>query len=195
MTEQQLYIDGTQMDLSNDTDVVLDIKSNLFRDVTKMAANNTYTINLPKTAHNLSVLEHSDKPKASTRYPYTFHTARYFRNGLEVIPNGRLTVLSIADTIEVVIYWGIFPAFTALQEKDLKLKDLKTDVRLPFERKNTIDTYEDAVKRGYFYAAYNYKQLQYFENDWQGRDRTIGDNNSLTYELNYGKVATGTEVG
>lgn len=195
MTEQQLYIDGTQMDLSNETDVVLDIKSNLFRDVTKMAANNTYTINLPKTAHNLSVLEHSDKPKASTRYPYSFHTARYFRNGLEVIPNGRLTVLSIADTIEVVIYWGIFPAFTALQEKDLKLKDLKTDVRLPFERKNTIDTYEDAVKRGYFYSAYNYKQLQYFENDWQGMDRTIGDNNSITYELNYGKVATGTEVG
>lgn len=195
MTEQKLYIDGTQMDLSDGTDVVLDIKSNLFRDVTKMVANNTYTINLPKTAHNLSVLEHSDKPKASTRYPYSFHTARYFRNGLEVIPNGRLTVLSIADTIEVVIYWGIFPAFTALQDKDMKLNGLKTDARLPFERKNTIDTYEDAVARGYFYASYNYKQLQYFENDWQGRDRLVGSNDAVTYELVYGKVATGTEVG
>ena len=36
MIDQQLYIDGVLMDLPENTDVVLDIKSNLFRDITKM---------------------------------------------------------------------------------------------------------------------------------------------------------------
>ena len=44
MIDQQLYIDGVLMDLPENTDVVIDIKSNLFRDVTKMTSNYTYTI-------------------------------------------------------------------------------------------------------------------------------------------------------
>jgi hypothetical protein len=48
MTDQQLYIDGILMDMSEETAITLDIKSNLFRDITKMTANTTYTINLPK---------------------------------------------------------------------------------------------------------------------------------------------------
>ena len=60
MIDQRLYIDGVLMDLSESTDVVLDIKSNLFRDVTKMTSNYTYTILLPRTVHNLSVLLQAD---------------------------------------------------------------------------------------------------------------------------------------
>lgn len=69
MTDQQLYIDGVLMDLPESTDVVLDIKSNLFRDVTKMTSNYTYTIQLPRTVHNLSVLQQADRPKSGSRYP------------------------------------------------------------------------------------------------------------------------------
>ena len=39
--EQRLYIDGVLMDLGDDVEITLDIKSNLFRDVTKITANNT----------------------------------------------------------------------------------------------------------------------------------------------------------
>ena len=73
MTDQQLYIDGVLMDLPESTDVVLDIKSNLFRDVTKMTSNYTYTIQLPRTVHNLSVLQQADRPKSGSRYPFIFH--------------------------------------------------------------------------------------------------------------------------
>ena len=66
MIDQQLYIDGVLMDLPENTDVVLDIKSNLFRDVTKMTSNYTYTIQLPLTVHNLSVLQQADRPKSGT---------------------------------------------------------------------------------------------------------------------------------
>ena len=41
MTDQQLYIDGVLMDMSEESAITLDIKSNLFRDITKMTANTT----------------------------------------------------------------------------------------------------------------------------------------------------------
>ena len=78
MIDQQLYIDGVLMDLPENTDVVLDIKSNLFRDVTKMTSNYTYTIQLPRTVHNLSVLQQADRPKSGSRYPYIFRLRSCF---------------------------------------------------------------------------------------------------------------------
>ena len=73
MIDQQLYIDGVLMDLPENTDVVLDIKSNLFRDVTKMTSNYTYTIQLPRTVHNLAVLQKADRPKNGSRHHYILH--------------------------------------------------------------------------------------------------------------------------
>lgn len=35
-----------------------------------MTANTTYTINLPKTAHNMAVMEFAGKPSTSSKYPY-----------------------------------------------------------------------------------------------------------------------------
>ena len=107
------------MDLPESTDVVLDIKSNLFRDVTKVTSNYTYTIQLPRTVHNLSVLQQADRPKSGSRYPYIFHKCSYFRGGVQIIKDGRLNVLSIEESIEVSIYWGIMPAFTKLLELSL----------------------------------------------------------------------------
>ena len=78
MMEQQLYIDGVLMDLSEDTSITLDIKSNLFRDVTKMTSNHTYTIQLPRTVHNLSVLQQADRPKSGSRYPFYFPPVQLF---------------------------------------------------------------------------------------------------------------------
>lgn len=193
--DQQLYIDGILMDLGDDTEVTLDIKSNLFRDVSKMASNSTYTINLPKTAHNMAVLEFSGKPHTSTQYPFVFHSARYFRNGLEIIHNGRASVLSVSDTIEISIYFGLFPALTSLQSSELKLNELNCTKYLEFLRNNTIDTYENALKEGVFYATYDTAQVEDYNEDWVGYDTNQGSNSNETYELVEGKIRTGTSTG
>ena len=151
-TDQQLYIDGVLMDMGEDSEITLDIKSNLFRDITKMTSNTTYTINLPKTAHNMAVLEFSSKPSTSSQYPYIFHTARYFRNGLEIIHGGRASVLSVKETIEISIYWGLFQALTTLQSSDLKLNELDCTKYVKFYRVNAADTYDKAISEGVFYA-------------------------------------------
>ena len=195
MTDQQLYIDGILMDMSEDSAITLDIKSNLFRDITKMTANTTYTINLPKTAHNMAVLEFAGKPSTSSKYPYIFHTARYFRNGLEIIHSGRASVLSVKETIEISIYWGLFQALTTLQSSDLKLNELNCTKYLRFTKNNSPYTYEKAIADGVFYGRYETAVAKTSSDEWYGYDRNVGGNSDATYSLVEGKIRTGTEIG
>lgn len=195
MTDQQLYIDGVLMDMSEDSAITLDIKSNLFRDITKMTANTTYTINLPKTAHNMAVLEFAGKPSTSSKYPYIFHTARYFRNGLEIIHSGRASVLSVKETIEISIYWGLFQALATLQSSDLKLNELNCTKHLRFAKSNSYDTYEKAIADGVFYGRYETAVAKTSSYEWMGFDQNVGGNSDTTYSLVEGKIRTGTEIG
>lgn len=195
MTDQQLYIDGVLMDMSEESAITLDIKSNLFRDITKMTANTTYTINLPKTAHNMAVLQFAGKPSTSSKYPYIFHTARYFRNGLEIIRSGRASVLSVKETIEISIYWGLFQALETLQSSDLKLNELNCTKYMRFNRSNSYDAYEKAISEGVFYGSYDTAAVKTSSDEWQGYDRNVGGNSDTTYSLVDGKIRTGTAVG
>ena len=195
MTDQQLYIDGVLMDMSEESAITLDIKSNLFRDITKMTANTTYTINLPKTAHNMAVLEFAGKPSTSSKYPYIFHTARYFRNGLEIIHSGRASVLSVKETIEISIYWGLFQALATLQSSDLKLNELNCTKYLRFTKNNSYDTYEKAIADGVFYGRYETAVAKTSSDEWMGFDQNVGGNSDTTYSLVEGKIRTGTEIG
>lgn len=195
MTDQQLYIDGVLMDMSEESAITLDIKSNLFRDITKMTANTTYTINLPKTAHNMAVLEFAGKPSTSSKYPYIFHTARYFRNGLEIIHSGRASVLSVKETIEISIYWGLFQALATLQSSDLKLNELNCTKHLRFAKSNSYDTYEKAIADGVFYGRYETAVAKTSSDEWIGFDQNVGGNSDTTYSLVEGKIRTGTEIG
>ena len=81
MIDQRLYIDGVLMDLSESTDVVLDIKSNLFRDVTKMTSNYTYTIQGRTIERN----EHRGKHRSLNLLGYnaSVHEATGERNETE----------------------------------------------------------------------------------------------------------------
>ena len=194
MTDQQLYIDGILMDMSEDSAITLDIKSNLFRDITKMTANTTYTINLPKTAHNMAVLEFAGKPSTSSKYPYIFHTARYFRNGLEIIHSGRASVLSVKETIEISIYWGLFQALVTLQSSDLKLNELNCTKYLRFTKNNSYDTYDKAIADGVFYGKYETAVAKTSSDEWMGFDINVGGNSDTTYSLVEGKIRTGTEI-
>lgn len=195
MTDQQLYIDGVLMDMSEESAITLDIKSNLFRDITKMTANTTYTINLPKTAHNMAVLEFAGKPSTSSKYPFIFHTARYFRNGLEIIHSGRASVLSVKETIEISIYWGLFQALATLQSSDLKLNELNCTKYLRFTKNNSYDTYEKAITDGVFYGRYETAVAKTSSDEWYGFDSSVGGNSDTTYSLVEGKIRTGTEIG
>ena len=108
MRNDLLFIDGELVDLDDSTKITLNYKSNLFTDLSKIVSNNSYTIKLPKTVRNQRVIKHADLPACSTDYPRKYHEARYIRNGVEIIPNGKAVVLSISEVIEVALTWGNF---------------------------------------------------------------------------------------
>lgn len=125
MRNDLLFIDGELVDLDDSTKITLNIKSNLFTDLSKIVSNNSYTIKLPKTVRNQKVIKHADLPACSTDYPRKYHSARYIRNGVEIIPNGKAVFMSGADSFEVALIWGNISLLSGIVGSDKTLNDLK----------------------------------------------------------------------
>lgn len=169
MKDEQLYIDGQLVDIGTDTKINLCIKSNLLRDVSKIVSNNTYTIKLPKTTRNQGILQHTDLVQSNNNYPYRKHTARYFRNGVEVIKNGNVFVLAVsAEAIEVSIVWGLYPAFSELVSKGVNLDSLESEDKILWTGSDQAEDFTAVTDKGYFYADVGYllneEQTEYWHN-------------------------------
>lgn len=187
--DRQLYIDDVLMDIDEGTEMSLDIKSNLFNDVENMESNRSYTIKIPKTVHNMTVLGRADVPKSGTDSPYIFHLCRYLVGGVVIIPDGRVSVLSVSESVELAIYWGIFPQLTTLQENETKLNELETSEHILYSKRNEAMGYSDAIKAGIFYAQYDAYRKSDNTDDWSGRDDVV------TTEGEQSTSAKGTSFG
>lgn len=187
--DRQLYIDGVLMDIDEGTEISLDIKSNLFNDVESMESNRSYTIKIPKTVRNMTVLGRADVPKSGTDSPYIFHLCRYLVGGVVIIPDGRVSVLSVKESVELAIYWGIFPQLTTLQENETKLNELETGEHILYSKRNEAMGYSEAIKAGVFYAQYDAYRKSDNADDWSGRDDIV------TTEGEQSTSAKGTSFG
>lgn len=142
MRNDLLFIDGELVDLDDSTKITLNIKSNLFTDLSKIVSNNSYTIKLPKTVRNQRVIKHADLPACSTDYPRKYHSARYIRNGVEIIPNGKAVVLSISEVIEVALTWGNFVSLSNLIGEGKTLNELFSEDYVQWDSNIAISDYE-----------------------------------------------------
>lgn len=195
MVEQRLYIDGKLVDIDDDTKLTLNIKSNLFQDVSKIVSNRTFSVKLPKTVRNQRIFEHADKVQdGGGGFPYKMHSARYFRNGVQLIGDGRAVCLSVGDSIEISIVWGLFPAFTDIQSKGTTLNQLKSSARLKWSA-DEYNTYDEALAAGYFYAEYDPFHLAETGYEWKGQDTNEGAGVTTYYWLEDGAIETGEKVG
>lgn len=158
MRNDLLYIDGELVDLDEDTKITLNIKSNLFTDLSKIVSNNSYTIKLPRTVRNQRIIEHADLPSSGKDYPRRYHRGRYFRNGVEIVPDARVALLSVSESIEMAMTWGNSVALATMIDGDKKLTDLPH------------------IKEGGPYAGTDYREWK----NW-------GSNDSSVYpKINYG---------
>lgn len=175
MRSERLYVDNELVDIDETTKITLNFKSNLFRDVSRLTSNNTYTIKLPKTVRNQKILKHTDLVQSSSSFPYTMHKVRYFRNGIEIIKDGRLTVLQVTeDAIEACIVWGLFSNFSDLMRAGTTLNQLKSNDRILYKDSNEVVSYEDALKANYLYAYYDvWTHEKKVVEAWEEGDRMI----------------------
>lgn len=122
--KEMLFIDGQLVDLGESTNITLNFKSNIFTDLSKIVGNSSYTINLPKTVRNLAIIGNADAPASESDFPRVSHACRYFRNGVEIIADGRAVLLSVGDTIEIAITWGSTSGFAKLVEDGKNLNEV-----------------------------------------------------------------------
>ena len=192
--KQEIYIDGILMDTSDDTKVTLNYKSNIFKSLDSLVSNYTYTIRLPMTINNRRAIHSADAVGVISLFPYTEHQCQYYIDGIAVISNGVAHVKECSDSIEMMIYWGLFPALKTLQKSGMKLNELKSEDRVKFEFNNVPNTIDDFINNGYGYADYNPLAKEEAIKEWAGYSATISGN-PTPVKMTTGKVFTGSYVG
>lgn len=114
----ELYIDGKRVEL-NDIGISLDYKSNLLTDISKIVSNNSYTIKAPKTTENIRLIDGFIYPSTVGEYPYKAHSGVVVRDGVEIIKDATVYLLSIGEEIEFCLVWGIGSKFDNIKNKKL----------------------------------------------------------------------------
>ena len=189
MADIRLYIDGELADVGKGTDITLNIKSNLFRDITKMMSNTTGTIKLPKTVKNQRIFQHVDMVQGDG-FATELHNVQLYRNGLQLIANGQAVCLSVSEDIEITLVWGIFSALGRLQSSGKTLSQLQSGARLKWPMEG-FTPYDKALLQGFFYADYNPFHMQEASTEWTGVDTPEGAFQSKQLTLAVGGVRTG----
>ena len=120
----ELYINGYKADMGSGTSISLNYKSNFLTDISKIVSNNSYTIRLPKTANNLRIIECSHIPSAATDFPYLVHAGTLVRDGVEIVRDANVVLLSVGEQIEIALSWGNVTNFEALVNSGKSLQEL-----------------------------------------------------------------------
>lgn len=119
----ELYINGQKADIS-DTGITLTYQSTLFAEISKIASNYSYTIKLPKTDNNLKLIECAVYPSSGSRFPYIVHSGTVIRDGVMIVENANVVLLSVGDEIELSLTWGASTALSDMINDNASLKDL-----------------------------------------------------------------------
>lgn len=114
----ELYIDGERVEL-NDTGISLNYKSNLLTDISKIVSNNSYTIKAPRTTANMRLINGFVFPSTVGDYPYRSHSAVVIRDGIEIISDATVYILSVGEEIEFCLVWGVGSRFENIKNKKL----------------------------------------------------------------------------
>ena len=123
----QLIINGVDVDMG-DSGVYLEYKSNIMGDISKIESGFSYTIKLPKTAHNMRVFE-VVKATTESNVPYRKHEAMLLRDGLPIIRKANVTLRNMSsDSIEIILSFGAGVGVKNLLNDDRTLDKLDFDV-------------------------------------------------------------------
>lgn len=123
----ELIINGTKVDMG-DSGVYLEYKSNIMGDISKIESGFSYTIKLPKTAHNMRVFE-VVKATTESNVPYRKHEAMLLRDGLPIIRKANVTLRNMSsDSIEITLSFGAGVGVKNLLNDDRTLDKLDFDV-------------------------------------------------------------------
>ena len=128
----ELFIEGQAVDVAPDTKITLNFESNLFGDISKITASNSFTIALPKTAKNNRIFAMPSVVGGMSNAPYRKWGAQLFVNGVSVIDTAYAMLLSVGEDYEIALYWGVVRALANLKDGGKSLKELSKVLKITY---------------------------------------------------------------
>lgn len=122
---EELIIRGESVDLSKETGITLNYRSNLFSDISKIDASYSYTIQLPKTTRNRLILDNPGAPAYDSSFRYKRFPAKYIRNGITILDDAYCMLTGCGKTYTVALYWGGVSKYKEWVDGEAKLTDLE----------------------------------------------------------------------
>ena len=134
----ELFVRGQAVDIAPSTKITLNFASNIFGDISKITPSNSFTINLPKTPKNKRIFGMA----MNTSAPYRRWEAELYINGIAVVDTAYLVMLSVGDTYEVALYWGVVTALQNLKDSDKTLADINEVLQITYGGENWWENWE-----------------------------------------------------
>lgn len=154
---RELIIEGQQVDLAPDTDITLEYANDITGDLASISLSHSYTIKLPRTLRNTRILDDPGAPGHASRKLRRYLSARFFRNGVDLIGAAQAYVLKTTpEAYEVALVWNAMPALQALSQSSETLNDLPGLPVLTWIGSNgKTPDYAGAETGGALFARYN----------------------------------------
>lgn len=153
MTET-LYINEQVVDMDGATNIVINVQNAYFSDMSKLNAANTNTIRLPKTKRNRDIFQDADLIQTRSRFPHEYQNVSFYRDGVEVVRDGSLYLLSTSNThFECTIIFGVDAVFKLLKETSDTLQDLNDTSTIIYDPNSlyAVPEWRGAPPANFFY--------------------------------------------
>ena len=140
----ELRIQGQAVDVAPDTKITLNFNSNIFGDISKITPSNSLTITLPKTPKNAKVFGAPAEVGGSSIAPYRKWNAELYVNGVSMVDTAYAVLLSVGDSYEIALYWGVVTALSTLKDNGKTLADINEVLEIKYGGENWWDSWEGA---------------------------------------------------
>lgn len=140
----ELRIQGQAMDVAPDTKITLNFNSNIFGDISKITPSNSLTITLPKTPKNAKVFGAPAVVGGSSIAPYRRWNAELYVNGVAMVDTAYAVLLSVGESYEIALYWGVVTALSTLKDNGKTLADINEVLEIKYGGENWWNSWEGA---------------------------------------------------
>ena len=131
MRRQQLYINGKAVDMPAE-EIKIKVESNLFADFGNLKTAHSYSITLPRTMTNDSILMLAYVAGADTggKSTHRYLKAALYLDGVPLFVDGRCVVEQVGSNgYQCNLYWGLLGIFDEIKDEGLDLCDLPMSSR------------------------------------------------------------------
>ena len=125
----QIEVSGDLLELYPNTQVILNIQANQLGDISSRDSSYSQSLNIPRSANNVRILEQTGEFGSQSLFPYTTHRVRYSEGNVTLIKNGLLVILETAgDSYRIVMYDGVIDFSSILGAQTLRSLNYSTEL-------------------------------------------------------------------